>query len=163
MLKIAERAIGRNMVAKAGAAGGDGVAEDAADGGGQFFCAAALHGSRFAFRRYAGPEQAFAHIYIAEPGDNALIHERRLDRKGAALEPARQFIGVELVGKRIGPQIAQQFVVINGIGVIQQHRSESARIGKSDAGAGIGHEINMIVAAGRRRRFPPNGHMPAHP
>lgn len=80
MLKIAERAIGRNMVAEAGAAGSDSVGKDTADSGGQCLGALALHSPRFAFRRNGGSEQALAHINIAEPGDDTLIHERRLNR-----------------------------------------------------------------------------------
>jgi demethylmenaquinone methyltransferase/2-methoxy-6-polyprenyl-1,4-benzoquinol methylase len=162
MLKIAERAVRRNMVAKAGAAGGDGVGKDAADCGAQGLGALALHGSRFAFRRYGGPEQALAHIDITEPGDDTLIHERRLDRARTALETARQFAGVELVGQGVGPQLGKQFVVIDGIGVIQQHGAKSARIGKADYRAGVGHKIDVIVAAGGWRVLGPHGHMAAH-
>ena len=93
------------MITKASAAGGYGIGKDAADSGGQSLGELALHGSRFAFRRNGGPEQALAHIDIAEPGDNTLIHKRRLDRAATALETARQLFGVELVGQGIGPQL----------------------------------------------------------
>ena len=54
-------------------------------------------------------------------------------------------------------------MIINSIGVIQQYCAKTARIGKADYGAGIGHEIDVIVATGGWRILGPHGHMAAHP
>ena len=63
-------------------------------------------------RRDAGAEQRLAGIDIADPGDQPLIEQRRLDRGGFAFEPAREPFGGEGGAQRLDAETLEQRVAV---------------------------------------------------
>src|SRR4029077_19228397 len=98
-LEIAELARGLDVVAQAGPAGGDGAGQDVAHRGGEALGPAAGDRGGDAARREPRPVEALRDVDVAEPGDDALIEERRLDRRHPAGERCGEARPVERVAK----------------------------------------------------------------
>src|SRR5579871_2716990 len=78
MLEIAELAVGLDVVAQAGAAGGDRFVEDVGDGPRQALRPLALDRAGQALGRDAGPEQRFRDIDVAQARDHPLVEQGAL-------------------------------------------------------------------------------------
>ena len=72
-------------------------------------------------RRQSGDVQRFADVNVAKAGDDALIHERRLERCLFAMTRAREGGAVEVFGQRLGPEPAQRRMPIEFSGRHQLH------------------------------------------
>ncbi len=89
--------------------------------------------------------QRFADIDIAEPGDDSLIQQRRLQARLLSLAGARQHGGVEFIAERFGAKVFQQRLGVEPVTRDELHRSEPARIVKGYARAGRHMEDDVIV------------------
>src|SRR4051794_38503045 len=109
VLEIAERAVGLGVVAQRRAAGLDGLGENGAD----LACEAMRLLARLAARRRdrarrglrvkPRPEQRLADIDVSEPGDQALVEERRLERRPLAAKQPGDRLARQLVAERLEP------------------------------------------------------------
>src|SRR5579875_755435 len=111
VLEIAELAGRLNMVAQGGSTRGDRCGENLADRRHEPCCTRAGAAARRAARGDVRPIEAFARVDIAEPGDDGLIKQRRLDRGRLAGKRARQHRAIEVVAERLGPEAAQEGVI----------------------------------------------------
>ena len=138
VLEIAERAVGAAMIAQRRAAGLDRVVEHRLDGVDQRARrarSARRDGRRWwrlALRRQQCAMQRLADIDVAEPRDDALIEQRRLQAGVLAGARLRQHGGVERVAERLGAERAQQRLVAEPRARHQLHRAEPARIVEAD-------------------------------
>src|SRR5207244_9884928 len=96
VLEIAEFAVRLVIIAQRRAAGLDRLAEDLAHRLGEPGGACAGDGRRQPARRDPGAVQGLAYIDVAEPGDDLLVEQRRLDRRHLAGELCRPVGAVEL-------------------------------------------------------------------
>src|SRR5579883_868424 len=151
MLEIAQRAVRLAMVAQGRAAGGDGLFEHGANGARQRMRLgagrAALQSDRAgrAFRGQPGPVQGFADIDVAEPGDEALVEQRRLERPFAAGEQAGKRGAVQIVAERLETEPFERRGVARLVERLDPHRAEAARIVVDDARAVGEADRHMIM------------------
>src|SRR5580704_16116299 len=95
VLEVAELAIGLDIVAQRRAAGLDRLGKHRFDGGGKLVGAATRHGGGEPARRKPGTIERLADIDVAEPGDDALVKQCRLDRGHLAVELGGQVVTIE--------------------------------------------------------------------
>ena len=72
--------------------------------------------------------QRLADVNVAEPGDDALVQQRRLQARLLALAGPRQHRGVEGVAERLGAEPVEQRLGIELCARHDLHRAEAARI-----------------------------------
>src|SRR5262245_24028943 len=110
MLEIAELAVGPRIIAQGRAASLDALGQHALVRRCKRFRALAGNGRRQPFLRDARTEQRLADIDVAEPRHDALIQQRRLDRRAFAFQLRRQHSRRERIVERLGPQAFEQLV-----------------------------------------------------
>src|SRR5215204_5426727 len=148
MLEIAERAVRLRVVAQRRAAGLDGLAQHRADllrqatGALARIAGGRRERARGGFRMQPGPEQRLADIDVAEPGDQALIEERRL-----APEKAGDRLPGEFVAERLEPEIAKMRRGVELGPGHEVHQPEPARVVVGDARAVREVEDDVVVGA----------------
>src|SRR5215218_4197630 len=153
VLEIAERAVGLGVVAQRRAAGLDGLAQHRADLACEAMGALArLAGggrerARRRFRMQPRPEQRLADIDVAEPGDQALVEERRLERRPLAPEQAGDRLAGELIAERLEPEIAEMRRGLELGPGHEVHQPEPARVVVGDARAVREVEDDVVVGA----------------
>src|SRR4051794_15925965 len=100
-------------------------------------------------RRYAGPVQRLADVDVAEPGDDALVEQRRLDRRYLPGERTVQITGVETRLQRLGaePREHRMRALLPPYQVIEQ--AEAARVVEPNDGAVVEGQHDMVVRLGR--------------
>src|SRR5262249_41038126 len=114
VLEHAELAVGALVVAQRRAASRDRVVERRFDGVDQRRGAlvrrtvAQRQRRSLTARRQPGAVERLADIDIAEPGDHALVEQRRFQTRVLAAAGLRQHRGVERVAERLGAERAQQ-------------------------------------------------------
>ncbi len=86
----------------------------------------------------AGAVQRLAHVDVAEPGDDPLVEQQQLDRRGSAGEPALKLARVEV--ERLGPERLERRPVLEFVRRDQVERAEAARIVERYPSAVIGLE-----------------------
>ena len=69
-----------------------------------------------------------ADIDVAEPRDHTLVGERGLERGLLAAARPRQHRGVEFVAERLGPERAQERLLVELFARDDLHGAEAARI-----------------------------------
>ena len=89
--------------------------------------------------------QRLAHIDVAEPSDDTLVGERRL--QACLLAPARprQHGGVERIAERLGAETAQQRFLVEAGSRHELHKPEPARVVEGDGRARRHREHDVIV------------------
>src|SRR5215207_9434656 len=103
--------------------------------------------ARGGFRMQPGPEQRLADIDVAEPGDQALIEERRLERRPLAPEKAGDRLPGEFVAERLEPEIAKMRRGVELGPGHEVHQPEPARVVVGDARAVREVEDDVVVGA----------------
>ena len=110
-----------------------------------------------------GAKQHFGHIDIAQPRDDPLIEQRRLDRGCAALQPLGQIIFVEIVAERLGAKPRQEPMRRLAVGAHQIHRAETPRIVEGHPRAALHLQHHMVMFLRRRMiQMEPAEHHPGH-
>ena len=89
--------------------------------------------------------QRLADVDIAEPGDDALVEQRRLEACLLSRAGVRQHGGVECVAERLGTEAFEQRLGVELVARDELHRAEAARIVESHDGAGRHVKDDMIV------------------
>src|SRR3954454_23768349 len=79
-------------------------------------------------------KERLANIYIAESGDQALVHECRFERRLAAAEEARDDLARQLVAERLDAHIAEVTTLAEGGARREIHEAEAARVIIYDGG-----------------------------
>src|SRR5579871_1717123 len=136
MLEHPERAVGELVIAQRRAAGADCLLEHCLDARDQPRCALGRRavsvgeGRRPAFGRQPRSMQSLADIDVAEPGDHALVGQRRLQARFPARAGGRQHGGVEGVAERLGAEPREQRLRVQLPAGDKLHRAE-AKIGRA--------------------------------
>ena len=96
--------------------------------------------------RDPGAEQRLADIDVAEPGDDPLVEQRRLDRRHLAGERRGQIGAVEAGFERLRPHAGEQRMrrFLAALDVVDQ--AEAARIVEAHHGAVVEGQHHMVVA-----------------
>ena len=108
----AARLCGLNIIAQGGTACRDGFAEHTAHRIRHPLDPRPCNRIGQAPRREPGTIENFTGVYIADPGDQALIQQSRLDRRAPALEQGGKGRGVELVAQGLETQLGEQGVAL---------------------------------------------------
>jgi demethylmenaquinone methyltransferase / 2-methoxy-6-polyprenyl-1,4-benzoquinol methylase len=151
MLEIAERTVCLHIVAQRRAAGRDRLAENRADRGDQPCRASRADRGGLTAGRQARAIERLAGVNIAEPGDDALVEQRRLYRRQPAGELPCQKRGVEAGAERLRSQHGQERVPGRLATPQIVDRTEAARIVEADEGAIVELDQHMVVRPGRER------------
>src|SRR5229473_2216484 len=110
VLEIAELAIGLDIIAQRRPAGLDRLAENLADRGGEPGGTRPGHRCGEPARRQTGTKESFADIDVAEPGDDPLVEQRRLDRGQSAGQGPVEVAAVEARLQRLRTHPGQERV-----------------------------------------------------
>ena len=153
VLEIAELAVGRDVVAQRRTAGFDRRRQGFPDRPGQPAGARGAHIGGEAAGRDPGFEQALADIDIAEPGDDPLVQERRLDRGAPAFKQRPQPLPVEIRAGRLGPEMRDQRVVGELALGHPVHHAEPPGIGEADECPVAENERDVLVVRERVGRL----------
>ena len=137
-------------ILQGGAAGGNCLSKDVSDMAHKFvqpriMAFAADQGAGLAAGRQACTMQRFADIDIAEPCDDVLVEQCRLERRCLATEPLRQVVGIEGIAERLDPDPAQKLVGLSIVPRDEVHDAKAAGIGIDDPGSIIEADHHMIV------------------
>ena len=153
LLEAAELAVGLLVVAQRGAAGADGIDEHRLDlrnqtlGRGRGLAGLGCE-ARGAFPGIeAGAEERFAHVDVAEAGDDALVHQEGLEVDFLAACPPGEIGRVQVVAQGLDAQAAKESVLFYFGSRDQRHVSETAGIVVRDDGAAR-HRENQVVVLG---------------
>lgn len=133
------------VIAQAGATGGDGFHEHAADRRNEGLHLLRCQRSGQAVRGDPRPEQALRSVDVAHAGDDALIEQCRLDRRPATLQPGGKIGGIEQRAERIGAEAHQHRMPVDLACHHQVHEAEAAGIVEGDRCPGVGGEQQMIM------------------
>ena len=159
MLEQPELAVGALVIAQRRAAGRDRILEHVADPRHQRKRAfvgrpgARRDGGGAPLGRQPRAPQRLADVDVAEPRHHPLIGERRLEARLLGPTGVRQHGGVEGVAERLGPERAQQRLLLELGARHQLHRAEAARIVEGDPGAVRHVKDHMIVGGVLRLRM----------
>lgn len=142
-------AIGIDVIGDRGAAERDGVVENLLQRDAEAFELRARERGGDAAGTNPGPKEAFVGVDVADPVEQRLIEQSRLDRDFAALKEARKVIGVD--GQRLAPWSAEGWTFAQ---VEEFEPTESARIDKTDLASiaegepGVGVRDDGLVGMG---------------
>lgn len=145
VLEIAELAIGLNIVTQGRPTGDDRLAENRADAGDEPLYPPVADRPGEASWRDRRAEQRLAYVNIAEPGDDALVEQRRFDRGHLAGERRREVGGIEFRLERLRAQPRQQRVrrLSATLHIVEQ--AKPARIVKADDGSVVEGEHDVVM------------------
>jgi hypothetical protein len=95
---------------------------------------------------------SLARIYVAEPGDDALIEQQRLGALPTADEDPLQVGCGETVSERLGAEAGKPRVIIKSTRFYEVHEAEAAGVEKRDLRPAVCLEHNVGVTGVSRRR-----------
>src|SRR6185295_19105126 len=124
--EVAELAVGAGEILDRGAAGRDRFVEYVADRRNQPLEPPQRDRAPGPLGMDAGAVQRLAHVNVANPGDDPLVEQQQLDRRGAAGEPALKLARVEV--ERLGAERLERRPVLEFAVRDQIERTEAARI-----------------------------------
>jgi len=162
MLEVAEFTRWPAVIAKSRSARRDRLLEYCLDRFGESSRPSTDNRRRSSRRRQTGTEQALACIYIPHARNHSLVEDRRLQRRRAPYEPARQVIPVEFVVERLRAEPGKHRVAAKITADDQVHESEASGIAEAEGGPFVGFEDNMIVFVERRRIIVEDLEPPGH-
>ena len=148
MLEIAQFAVDPGMVPEARAARRNGLLEHRADRGDESLRANGTDGGRVPARREMRPMERFRDIDIAEPGDESLIHQRRLESRSPPRKSGAQMIGRKHLAQGLGTEIAEQGVRLEPVRFGEREKPEAAGVVEHQPLAGVGREHDMVMRTG---------------
>ncbi len=93
----------------------------------------------------AGAEQRFAHVDVAEAGDDALVHQERLEVHLLAAGPPGEIGRVQVVAEGLDAKAAKEGVLLDLGSRNQRHVPEPAGVVVGDDGAARHREYEMVV------------------
>lgn len=138
VLEISKASIGPGKIPQSRAAGLDRRAEGRDDRRGQTFAPGPAAPARQCPGgtkwRKARKVQGLADIYIAEPGDDALIQQHGFERRSTVRKGGVEHRFVEPSAKRLETEMCQKPVVVPPAWFDQIHEAEAPGVGIADAG-----------------------------
>src|SRR4051812_4888030 len=153
VLEIAQRAIHLSVVAQGRASGLHGFIENVADDGGQLrrlagrLARGGREGAGMGLRVQTGAKQRLAYIDVAEPGDEPLIEERRLQRGSLAPEQAGDGLAGHFVAERFDPHPLEMAAGLDLRAWHQIHEAEAPGVVVGDDSAGRQAKHHVVVRA----------------
>src|SRR5215471_9750173 len=95
-------------------------------------------------RMNSSAEERFVGVNVAHADDEAVIHQRELDRRAPAASGAIEVIGVEFTGERLGSKSSEQPMLALGSGS-PQYRAKAPRVAVAQHDPARELKVQMIV------------------
>ena len=151
MLKIAERAIRLRIIAQGRAARRDRFGQDIANGGGKqigFGMRLSAFEGEFScrpFRRKPGAMQCFAHIDVAQSGDQALVQERGFQRRLLARKQRSEPFTIQFIAERLDSEPFDVAALGQGCARHEIHETEAPRVVIDDPRSALDMKHDMVM------------------
>lgn len=150
-LETASATVALHIVAHAAAAGLYGFCQRGADGRCERMASSPAEAAGRAQRGYAGAEQAFRSIDVADTDDPVAVHKKGLYRRAAPAACGEYPVAVEFGRQRFDAEAGEQRMLGVGRRFVPEKRSEAARVAKAQH-AVREDEVDVVVFLRRRVR-----------
>src|SRR6516164_4876799 len=97
--------------------------------------------------------ERLTNVNVAQPCDDLLVRERRLERGFLSFAKTRERAGIELMRKRLGPEVFQQRLMLQIRARHKLHHAKAAWIVEQNQRPGRHEKAHMIMHGMLRARM----------